>query len=56
MMISDATIMFVFAALLIVVGVLLALFGVTTIAWVMVGLGVGLMIWLALRDSGIGRL
>ena len=56
MMIHDGAILFVFAAVLIVVGVLLALFGITTVAWVMIGLGLGALFWLAMRDSDGGRL
>ena len=56
MMIADGAILFVFAVLLIAVGVILALFGVTTIALVMMGLGAVLLFWLALRDSDGGRL
>ena len=56
MMIADGAILFVFAVLLIAVGVILALFGVTTIAWVMLGLGIALLVWLALSDSSDRRL
>ena len=56
MMIDDKAIVFVFACVLILVGVILALFGVTPIAWVVLGVGVALLLWLAMADSGDRRL